>query len=81
MILGILIAILPFLGFTVVWNKSLNMIAALLIVVMAYLLTPGKGRRKSGWETGTAKENRSAEATFVEHHGQVNNPSVTTDTK
>ena len=66
MIFGVWLAVLPFLGFPLDWEKILACLSGLLIVVLAY-------RLKS---VNVAKNDPTA-MPYAEHRSEINGPSNT----
>ena len=64
MIFGVWLAILPFLGFPLDWEKALACLSGLLIVILAYRLKPVN-----------ADKNDPAAMPYAEHKSEINGPS------
>lgn len=71
-ILGVLVILLPFLGFNSNWDKIINILIGLLIIILSYRLSPIKQNKKTDIE-GDKIENTKTQndLPFVENRNDT----------
>jgi low affinity Fe/Cu permease len=69
-ILGILTGLLPFLGFSSNWDTVISVFTGILIIILAYRLSPVK-------KDHSAKDNKEKNLPFVENKNESEvNPNI-----
>lgn len=72
-ILGILIILLPFLGFNSNWDMVISILTGLLIIILSYRLSPikkSKTKQDEGDKTEVTKSQTQNDLPFVENKNE-----------
>ena len=72
-ILGVLIILLPFLGFNSTWDMVISILTGLLIIILSYRLSPitkNKTKQDEGDKTEITKSQTQNDLPFVENKNE-----------
>lgn len=72
-ILGVLIILLPFLGFNSTWDMVISILTGLLIIILSYRLSPikkNKTKQDEGDKTEVTKSQTQNDLPFVENKNE-----------